>query len=34
MNLVPAGKLELISRPDLPYSNVTPPSAVRGKAQP
>jgi len=34
MSLVPAGKLELISKPHLPYSNVTPPSSVRAKAQP
>jgi zinc protease len=34
MSLVPAGKLELISKPNLPYSNVTPPSSVRGKVQP
>jgi zinc protease len=34
MSLVPAGKLGLISKPNLPYSNVTPPSSVRGKAQP
>lgn len=26
MSLVPAGKLELVSRPDLPYVNVTPPT--------
>ena len=29
MNMVPAGKLDLISRPDLPYTNVTPPTASR-----
>ena len=27
MSMVPAGKLELISKPDLPYRNVTPPAA-------
>ena len=27
MSLVPVGKLELASRPDLPYVNVTPPAA-------
>lgn len=34
MSLVPAGKLELISKPNLPYSNATPPSSVRGKVLP
>lgn len=34
MSLVPAGKLDLISKPDLPYRNVTPPSSVQAKAQP
>jgi zinc protease len=34
MSLVPAGKLDLISKPDLPFTNVTPPSAVRAKAVP
>jgi zinc protease len=28
MSLVPAGKLDLISKPNLPYTNVTPPSAL------
>jgi zinc protease len=28
MSLVPAGKLDLISKPNLPYTNVTPPSAT------
>lgn len=27
MSLVPAGKLDLISRPDRPYTNVTPPAS-------
>ncbi len=27
LNLIPAGKLDLISRPDLPYTNVTPHAA-------
>jgi len=27
MSLVPAGKLDLVSKPDLPYTNVTPPNA-------
>jgi predicted Zn-dependent peptidase len=31
MSLVPAGKLELISKPSLPYTNVTPPT---GSASP
>jgi zinc protease len=26
MSMIPAGKLDLISRPELPYTNVTPPS--------
>jgi zinc protease len=34
MSLVPAGKLDLISNPNLPFTNVTPPSAVRAKAVP
>jgi zinc protease len=34
MSLVPAGKLDLISKPDLPFTNVTPPSGVRAKAVP
>jgi zinc protease len=34
MSLVPAGKLDAISKPNLPFSNVTPPSAVRAKVQP
>jgi zinc protease len=29
MSLVPAGKLDLISKPSLPFRNVTPPSSVR-----
>ena len=28
MSLIPAGKLDLISKPDLPYTNVTPIAAV------
>jgi zinc protease len=28
MSLVPAGKLDLVSKPNLPYTNVTPPSAA------
>jgi zinc protease len=28
MSLVPAGKLDLISKPNLPYTNVTPPNAT------
>jgi zinc protease len=28
MSLVPAGKLDLISNPNLPYTNVTPPTAA------
>ncbi len=28
MSLVPAGKLDLISKPSLPYTNVTPPNAL------
>jgi zinc protease len=28
MSLVPAGKLDLVSRPNLPFMNVTPPSAT------
>ena len=31
MSLVPAGKLDLISKPNLPYTNVTPPN---GSASP
>ena len=31
MSLVPAGKLELASRPDLPYTNVTPRSGGTGR---
>ena len=31
MSMIPAGKLDLISRPELPYTNVTPPA---GKSQP
>jgi hypothetical protein len=34
MSLVPAGKLDLISKPSLPFSNVTPPSSVRAKVTP
>ena len=29
MSLVPSGKADLVSRPDLPYVNVTPAPAVR-----
>jgi zinc protease len=32
MSLVPAGKLELISKPDLPYTNVTPATSARRPA--
>ena len=32
MSLVPAGKLDLVSRPELPYTNVTP--AAAGAAKP
>jgi hypothetical protein len=31
MSMIPAGKLDLISRPELPYTNVTSPV---GKSQP
>jgi zinc protease len=31
MSLVPAGKLDLVSRPDLPYTNVTPRSGGMGR---
>jgi zinc protease len=31
MSLVPAGKLDLISKPDLSYTNVTPPSSTGAK---
>lgn len=34
MSLVPAGKLDLISKPNLPFTNVTPPSSVRAKVTP
>jgi len=34
MSLVPAGKLDLISKPDLPYTNVTPPSSAGAKPKP
>jgi zinc protease len=34
MNLIPAGKLDLISKPGLPYTNVTAPSSPGAKAQP
>jgi len=34
MSMVPAGKLELISKPNLPFTNVTPASSLRVKAQP
>jgi zinc protease len=34
MSLVPAGKLDLIAKPNLPFTNVTPPSSVRAKVQP
>ena len=26
MSMVPAGKLDLIAKPDAPYTNVTPPA--------
>lgn len=31
MSLVPAGKLDLISRPDLPYTNATPAAPARAR---
>lgn len=34
MSLVPAGKLDLISKPNSPFTNVTPPSSVRAKVVP
>jgi zinc protease len=34
MSMVPAGKLELISKPNLPFTNVTPASSLRAKALP
>ncbi|HEV8496541.1 MAG TPA: pitrilysin family protein [Gemmatimonadaceae bacterium] len=34
MSLVPAGKLDLVSKPNLPFTNVTPASSLRAKAQP
>lgn len=34
MSLVPAGKLELASKPTLPYVNVTPPGARTGAVRP
>lgn len=34
MSLVPAGKLDLIAKPNLPFTNVTPASSLRAKAQP
>jgi len=34
MSLIPAGKLNLISKPNLPFTNVTPPSSPRAKVQP
>jgi zinc protease len=34
MSLVPAGKLDLASKPDLPFTNVTPASSLRAKVQP
>jgi zinc protease len=34
MSLVPAGKLDMISKPNLPFTNVTPASSVRPKVQP
>ncbi|HEX4681173.1 MAG TPA: pitrilysin family protein [Gemmatimonadaceae bacterium] len=34
MSMVPAGKLDLASKPDLPYHNVTPPSSVGSRAIP
>lgn len=33
MSLVPAGKLDLVSKPNLPFTNMTPPS-VRAKVHP
>jgi zinc protease len=34
MSLIPAGKLELIAKPELPYTNVTPASSVRRTTSP
>ncbi|HXT15752.1 MAG TPA: pitrilysin family protein [Gemmatimonadaceae bacterium] len=34
MSMVPAGKLDLVSKPNLPYENVTPPSSVQRKTTP
>jgi hypothetical protein len=34
MSLVPAGKLDLVSKSNLPFTNVTPASSLRAKAQP
>ncbi len=34
MSLVPAGKLELIAKPELPYTNVTPATSVRRGTNP
>jgi zinc protease len=34
MSLVPAGKLELISKPELPYTNVTPATSLRKPSAP
>jgi len=34
MSLVPTGKLDLISKPNLPYTNVTPPNARSPGARP
>ena len=34
MSLIPAGKLELIAKPELPYTNVTPASSLRRPTNP
>jgi zinc protease len=34
MSLVPAGKIDLVSKPELPYTNVTPLWAVRSTTVP
>ncbi len=34
MSLVPAGRLDLVSKPSLPYTNATPQSPARGGAKP
>jgi hypothetical protein len=31
VSLVPAGKLDLVSKPDRPFENVTPAYAMRGR---